>query len=103
MRQPADALFAGLPVLTCKGTTFAGRVAASLLHAAGLPELVTDSLEAYEAGALKTRARPVAADFVQNSARRTTRRWFSLRQHTRSRGIWKSVYLAISEGTKRSA
>jgi predicted O-linked N-acetylglucosamine transferase (SPINDLY family) len=49
----ADALLAGLPVLTCKGTTFAGRVAASLLHAAGLPELVTQSLDAYEALASK--------------------------------------------------
>jgi len=48
----ADALRAGLPVLTCKGSTFAGRVAASLLHSAGLPELVTESLEDYHALAL---------------------------------------------------
>ncbi len=44
----ADALWAGVPLLTCKGTTFAGRVAASLLHAVGLSELVTDSLRDYE-------------------------------------------------------
>jgi predicted O-linked N-acetylglucosamine transferase (SPINDLY family) len=37
-----------LPVLTCAGSTFAGRVAGSLLRAVGLPELVTDSLPAYE-------------------------------------------------------
>ena len=49
----SDALWTGLPVLTCKGTTFAGRVGASLLHAAGLPELVTDSLEAYEGLAME--------------------------------------------------
>jgi len=49
----SDALWAGLPVLTCLGRSFAGRVAASLLHAAGLPELVTESLEAYEALALQ--------------------------------------------------
>jgi protein O-GlcNAc transferase len=49
----ADALGAGLPVLTCKGEAFAGRVAASLLQAVGLPELVTPSLEAYEARALE--------------------------------------------------
>jgi predicted O-linked N-acetylglucosamine transferase (SPINDLY family) len=44
----SDALWAGLPLLTCAGTTFAGRVAASLLCAAGLPELVTQDLDAYE-------------------------------------------------------
>jgi predicted O-linked N-acetylglucosamine transferase (SPINDLY family) len=49
----SDALWSGLPVLSCFGTTFAGRVGASLLNAAGLPELVTDSLAAYEALALK--------------------------------------------------
>ena len=49
----SDALWAGLPVLTCPGKSFAARVAASLLHAVGLPELVTNSLEEYEALALK--------------------------------------------------
>jgi predicted O-linked N-acetylglucosamine transferase (SPINDLY family) len=49
----SDALWAGLPVLTCAGRTFAGRVAGSLLHAVGLPELVTRSLVEYEALALQ--------------------------------------------------
>ncbi|MCD6040438.1 MAG: tetratricopeptide repeat protein [Burkholderiales bacterium] len=49
----SDALWAGLPVLTCRGTTFAGRVAAGLLGAAGLPELVTARLADYEARALE--------------------------------------------------
>ncbi|TWA62028.1 putative O-linked N-acetylglucosamine transferase (SPINDLY family) [Azospirillum brasilense] len=48
----SDALWAGLPVVTCQGPTFAGRVASSLLKTLGLPELVTDSLAAYEALAL---------------------------------------------------
>jgi protein O-GlcNAc transferase len=48
----SDALWVGLPVLTVLGTTFAGRVAASLLNAIGLPELITSSLTAYEALAL---------------------------------------------------
>jgi protein O-GlcNAc transferase len=48
----SDALWAGLPVLTCAGATFAGRVAASLVAATGLPELVAPSLEAYERLAL---------------------------------------------------
>ena len=49
----SDALWAGVPVLTCLGTAFAGRVAASLLESVGLPELVTPSLEQYEELALK--------------------------------------------------
>ena len=47
-----DALWAGLPVLTSRGNAFAGRVAAGILNAAGLEELVADSLEDYEALAL---------------------------------------------------
>jgi protein O-GlcNAc transferase len=43
-----DALWAGVPVVTCLGDTFPGRVAASLLHAVGLPELITESLDQYE-------------------------------------------------------
>jgi len=49
----SDALWAGLPLLTCRGETFAARVAASLLNAVGLPELVTNSLEEYETLALR--------------------------------------------------
>ena len=50
----SDALWAGVPLLTCAGDTFASRVAGSLLHAVGLAELVTHSLADYAelAGAL---------------------------------------------------
>lgn len=48
----SDALWAGLPILTCAGSAFASRVAASLLHAVGLPELVVDTLQAYEERAI---------------------------------------------------
>lgn len=44
----SDALWAGLPLLTCRGTAFPGRVAASLLGAASLPELVTETPADYE-------------------------------------------------------
>ena len=54
----SDALWAGVPVLTCLGDTFAGRVAASLLKAVGLPELITASLEDYEALAIKLAREP---------------------------------------------
>jgi protein O-GlcNAc transferase len=53
-----DALWAGVPILTFKGKTFAGRVAASLLSAVGLPELVTNSLADYEALALRLARNP---------------------------------------------
>jgi protein O-GlcNAc transferase len=49
----SDALWAGLPLVTCQGEYFPGRVAASLLHAIGVPELVTHNLEEYEALALR--------------------------------------------------
>ena len=45
----SDALWAGLPVLTQMGEAFAGRVAASLLKAVGLPEMITRDTAAYEA------------------------------------------------------
>ena len=54
----SDALWAGLPVLTCLGGTFAGRVAASLLHAIGLPELITASLPDYEQLAVALASNP---------------------------------------------
>lgn len=54
----SDALWAGLPLLTCLGGAFAGRVAASLLKAVGLPELVTTSLPEYEALALALAREP---------------------------------------------
>jgi predicted O-linked N-acetylglucosamine transferase (SPINDLY family) len=59
----SDALWAGLPVLTLLGTAFAGRVAASLLSAAGMQELIARTSEEYEALALELafdRARHVA-------------------------------------------
>ncbi|MBX9827739.1 MAG: tetratricopeptide repeat protein [Xanthobacteraceae bacterium] len=54
----SDALWAGLPVLTCLGEAFAGRVAASLLHAAGAADLVTSNLVEYGALALRLAREP---------------------------------------------
>ena len=61
----SDALWMGVPVLTCLGTTFAGRVAASLLRAIGLPEMITASLKDYEALALKLAGDPAALAAVK--------------------------------------
>jgi len=55
----SDALWAGLPIVTCLGTTFAGRVAGSLLRAAGMSELATASLADYESLALALATDPV--------------------------------------------
>ncbi|MBI4203853.1 MAG: hypothetical protein HY527_02395 [Betaproteobacteria bacterium] len=54
----SDALWAGVPVLTCAGEAFASRMAGSLLNAVGLPELITYSMEEYEALALKLAVPP---------------------------------------------
>lgn len=54
----SDALWVGLPVLTLAGRSYAARMAGSLLHAIGLPELVTYSPEAYEALALRLASEP---------------------------------------------
>ena len=54
----SDALWAGLPVLTCTGQTYVGRGATSIVRAAGLPELATSTLAEYEALALRLATRP---------------------------------------------
>jgi protein O-GlcNAc transferase len=62
----ADALMAGLPVVTYMGNSFPSRVAGSLVRAAGLPDLATDSLAGYEALALA-----LAQDPTRRAALRT--------------------------------
>ena len=55
-----DALWVGLPVLTRVGETYVSRMAGSLLATLGLPELITETLEAYEATALRLATDPEA-------------------------------------------
>jgi predicted O-linked N-acetylglucosamine transferase (SPINDLY family) len=66
----SDALWAGVPLLTRRGTTFPGRVAASLLGAAGLPDLVTETAEDYEAQAVKLATDPAAFKAVKSKLTR---------------------------------
>jgi len=56
----SDALWAGLPVLTCPGESFTARVAASLLRAVGLPEMVVATLQDYENLAISLAKDPAA-------------------------------------------
>lgn len=81
----SDALWAGLPVLTCTGKTYVGRGASSMLLAAGLPELVTASLEDYQAQALHLATHPEALQALCNkmAATRTSCRLFDAPRHTR--------------------
>jgi predicted O-linked N-acetylglucosamine transferase (SPINDLY family) len=81
----SDALWAGLPVLTCQGETFASRVAASLLSAIGLPELITHSHAEYEALAFELATKPEKlAAIKDNLARnRLTYPLFDTARYTR--------------------
>jgi predicted O-linked N-acetylglucosamine transferase (SPINDLY family) len=54
----SDALWAGLPVLTCTGASFASRVAASLLNAIDLPELITNDEKTYQEKAIELATNP---------------------------------------------
>jgi len=81
----SDALWAGLPVLTCAGDTFAGRVAGSLLQAVGLPELVTFSPAAYEAMGLRLARDPVLLQSLRHKllGNRLSAPLFDIARYTR--------------------
>ena len=72
----SDALRMGLPVLTCIGDSFAGRVAASLLNAVRLPELITTSQDQYESSAIALAKNPekmkIIKDKLINNLNKTT-------------------------------
>jgi protein O-GlcNAc transferase len=92
----SDALWAGLPVLTLPGNTFAGRVAASLLRAAGMPELIASSLENYEsmAVALADDAASLGQTRAKLAKNRQTHPLFDTARFTRHleaayRGAWQ--------------
>ena len=85
----SDALWTGVPLVTVPGTAFAGRVAASQLQASGMAELITASLEDYEALALALARDPqrLAACRAKLAAARTTMPLFDadrLRQNVES-------------------
>jgi predicted O-linked N-acetylglucosamine transferase (SPINDLY family)/SAM-dependent methyltransferase len=81
----SDALWAGLPVLTCAGKSFASRVAGSLLHAVGLPELATESLADYETLALRLAQNPAALAALRKrlEQNRNTAPLFNIARYTR--------------------
>ena len=96
----SDALWAGLPVVTCLGQSFAGRVAASMLHAIGMSELVTTSLDAYEALALELATEPALLGAVKAklAAHRDTHALFDTARFCR--GI-EAAYATMHERHRR--
>jgi predicted O-linked N-acetylglucosamine transferase (SPINDLY family) len=80
-----DALWAGLPLLTQRGTAFAGRVGASLLTAAGLPELIAETAQDYEALALALARDPARLKALRDrlAANRATAPLFDTQRLTR--------------------
>jgi predicted O-linked N-acetylglucosamine transferase (SPINDLY family) len=82
----SDALWCGVPVVTCLGEGFPGRVAASLLTAIGLPELITDNAADYEslALALATDAPRLAALKAKIAANRKTTALFDTARFTKN-------------------
>ncbi len=92
----SDALWAGLPLVTCMGPTFAGRVAGSLLHAVGLPELITENLVAYEALALKLATTPELLAHMRSKLARN-RFTYPLFDSDRFRKHIESAYIMMYE------
>ena len=66
----SDALWAGLPLLTCAGEGMAGRAAASLVTALGMPEMVTHSLAEYEARAYELATQPATLAAIREKLAR---------------------------------
>jgi protein O-GlcNAc transferase len=96
----SDALWAGTPVLTCPGSTFSGRVSASLLTAVGLRELITNGLPAYEdmAMTLSSDPRRLASVRAKLAANRDVFPLFDTKRFTRH---IETAYAAMWERCQR--
>jgi protein O-GlcNAc transferase len=96
----SDALWTGLPLLTCCGQTFAGRVATSLLNAIGASELITNSPEDYEAKALKLALDPILLQSLRKKLK-DNKTVYPLFDTDRFRGHIESAYTKMWEIWKR--
>jgi len=92
----SDALWAGLPMVTCAGRTFASRVAASLLNAIGLPDLITEDFAAYEVLALDLALKPERLAAVRARLAEQRTRW-PLFDSDRFRRHLESAYVTMHE------
>ncbi len=105
----SDALWMGLPLLTCVGDTFAARVAASLLTAADMPELITYTLQNYENKALYLATNPTELKKIKQRLLTTklTSALFDTNQFARSlESIYQTMlqqYLVTPESSDKAA
>jgi predicted O-linked N-acetylglucosamine transferase (SPINDLY family) len=99
----SDALWAGLPVLTCLGQTFAGKVGASLLEAIGLPELITTTLDDYVQLAIDLAKHPEKVTLVKRKLldNRLTTPLFNTEQFTRDiEAAYSAMYERLRAGLR---
>jgi predicted O-linked N-acetylglucosamine transferase (SPINDLY family) len=97
----SDALWAGLPVLTCMGESFASRVAASLLKAIDLPELITHSQQEYEAKAIELATNPALLKAIKDklAANKLTKPLFDTKLFTKHlEAAYSSMYQRHQDG-----
>ncbi len=97
----SDALWVGLPLITCTGNTFAGRVAASLLYAHDLPELITENPDDYEKLALDLARAPekLAALREKVIANRETAALFDTKSFTKNlESAYKTIWQRHQDG-----
>jgi protein O-GlcNAc transferase len=95
-----DALWTGVPMLTCRGATFAGRVGASLVAAAGIPELIAASTEEYAAQLLELVSAPQRLSQYRDYLNRT-RESISLFDTAGFTRDWEALLLEIYDAAAR--
>ena len=99
----AEALWAGLPVLTCQGETMAARVASSLLYAIDLPELVTTNQTEYENRAVHLATHPLELEDIRKKleANRLTTPLFDTEQQVKNiEGLYRQIWNRHMAGLK---
>ncbi|MDD3518433.1 MAG: tetratricopeptide repeat protein [Chromatiales bacterium] len=97
----SDALWAGVPVVTCAGETFPSRVAGSLLRAVGLPELVTERLDRYRDLALRLATQPDELKAIRHrlAENRSNTPLFDSERFTRNlEGLYRRMWARHEQG-----
>jgi predicted O-linked N-acetylglucosamine transferase (SPINDLY family) len=96
----SDALYAGLPLVTCSGNSFASRVAGSLLTTIGLPDLITNNLSDYEQKIVELISKPALLSDVKNRLQenKNTSPLFDTKQYTKDwENLLQQVYQRITK------